>query len=84
MTAAPGDLDRSFGGTGVVTPNLINGVAHSLALQADGKIVVAGVSQSVAGSSASGSQVFTLVRYNPDGSIDFTSPACLVFLSLSH
>src|SRR5581483_2066389 len=40
--------------------------AYALALQPDGKIVVAGVSD------VSGSKDFALVRYNPDGTLDQT------------
>ena len=62
ISAAPGDLDPTFSGDG----KLIDGVllAHSenaangVAVQADGKIVVAGVR--------------SLARYNPDGSFDAT------------
>ena len=39
--------------------------AHSLAIQADGKIVVAGYS-----TQAATGRDFALVRYNPDGSLD--------------
>jgi uncharacterized delta-60 repeat protein len=57
-----GSLDKSFGGTGIIhTPvGNSNDLATSVAIQADGKIVVAGV----AGSS------FAVVRYEPNGSLD--------------
>ena len=60
--AAPGDLDTSFGTGGKVTTgfSLGNGMAYSVAIQADGKIVAAGI----AGSD------FALARYNSDGSLD--------------
>ena len=62
-----GSLDTTFNGTGmVITPinNLSSGIARSVAIQADGKIVVAGDSF---GNSPGG---FTLVRYNTNGSLD--------------
>jgi uncharacterized delta-60 repeat protein len=57
-----GSLDSSFGGTGIViTPVSINyDQATSVAIQSDGKIVVAGASYSS----------FGVVRYNTDGSLD--------------
>ena len=60
-----GALDTSFGANGRVTTDF-GGVdmADSLAIQADGKIVVAG-SKELAGTS-----VFALARYNPNGSLD--------------
>jgi len=59
-----GSLDTSFGGTGKVTTNVISyDIATSVAIQTDGKIVVAGYT--------SGSNYdFALVRYNTDGSLD--------------
>ncbi|HWA27393.1 MAG TPA: hypothetical protein VG734_17190, partial [Lacunisphaera sp.] len=43
-TAAPGDLDISFGNAGVVTTAIGSGddYANSMVVQSDGKIVVAG------------------------------------------
>jgi uncharacterized delta-60 repeat protein len=55
-----GSLDATFGTGGTVTTDL--GVAHSVELQAEGKIVVAGT---IDGD-------FALMRYNPDGSVDDT------------
>jgi len=65
-----GSIDSSFGGNGIVTTtdSLLNFIASSVALQTDGKIVVAG--------SANLYNRFTpgygtlLIRYNSDGSID--------------
>ncbi|MDZ8140820.1 MAG: DUF4347 domain-containing protein, partial [Nostoc sp. DedQUE04] len=60
-----GSLDTSFSSDGKVTTDfglLPNEIAYSLAVQADGKILVAGVSNND----------FALVRYNSDGSIDTT------------
>jgi uncharacterized delta-60 repeat protein len=58
---AAGDLDTSFDGDGMVTPPFS---LQSVAIQTDGKIVVAGADSS--GPQAS----FDLVRYNTDGSLD--------------
>ena len=60
-TAAPGDLDLTFGGTGKIITNFGNVIGRSVTLQGDGKIVVAG-------GHASGS--FAVVRHNSDGSLD--------------
>ena len=67
---APGSLDTSFGtgGTGTVTTPIgtSNDHANAVAIQPDGKIVAAGVSDN-------GSNIdFALVRYNTDGSLDTT------------
>jgi uncharacterized delta-60 repeat protein len=64
-----GTLDSSFGNNGT-TRNFINGgssndAPHSVAIQSDGKIVVAGVS-----GGASASYAFALARYNTDGTLD--------------
>jgi uncharacterized delta-60 repeat protein len=60
--AATGDLDPKFGGDGRVTTNVTSGYdgANDVAIQADGRIVVAGVAD----------RRFALVRYNPDGTVD--------------
>jgi uncharacterized delta-60 repeat protein len=60
--AAPGDLDPSFGGDGKVTTNFSPGLDEGtdVAIQADGKIVVAG--------GAAGR--FAVARYEMDGSLD--------------
>jgi uncharacterized delta-60 repeat protein len=63
-----GQLDRSFGTTGVVTTSFGDGqVAEIRALvqQPDGKLVAAG-----SGYPASDGQDFVLARYNLDGSLD--------------
>jgi uncharacterized delta-60 repeat protein len=65
---ADGSLDNTFSGDGKLTTAVGSGYdsANSVALQADGKIVVAG-------SGLNGSNiVFAIVRYNPDGSLDTT------------
>jgi uncharacterized delta-60 repeat protein len=63
--AAPGDLDPSFDGDGRVTTDFGgNDLAEGVAIQADGKIVVAG------SSGPSNARDFALTRYNADGSLD--------------
>ena len=62
-----GAIDTTFGTAGKVVTAVGNGAdqANAMALQADGKIVVAGsVDESPKGKS------FALVRYNADGSLD--------------
>jgi len=67
-----GTLDTSFGTDGKVGTRIYSGSqihnseAHALALQNDGKLVVAGSIYSRTGSD------FLLVRYNSDGSLDDT------------
>ena len=62
-----GSLDTTFGTAGIVTANLLNGIAIDISIQTDGKIVVAGYS------SSNGSQsLFSLTRYNTNGSLDNT------------
>lgn len=62
-----GTLDTSFGAGGKVTTATDTG-AGSVALQRDGKIVVAGSN----GSSSSSQASSTVARYNTDGSLDQT------------
>jgi uncharacterized delta-60 repeat protein len=61
-----GSLDNSFGSNGIVTTALgvAPDVARSIALQADGKIVLAGYYL------IPSEMDFALVRYNSDGSLD--------------
>jgi uncharacterized delta-60 repeat protein len=63
---ADGSLDTSLNGTGKVTTAIGAGrdVARALALQPNGKLVVAGES------SNGSNNDFALVRYNADGSLD--------------
>ncbi len=63
---ADGSPDNSFGNSSVVTTQISSGndEAHAVAIQSDGKIVVAGRSEQ------GGSFDFAVVRYNPDGSLD--------------
>ncbi|MGW9368634.1 calcium-binding protein [Streptomyces xanthophaeus] len=67
---ADGSLDTTFGDGGKVSTDIAGGsdAADGVALQADGKIVVVGVSENLEG----GIAWFTVVRYNPDGSLDTT------------
>ncbi len=60
---ANGSLDLTFGTGGKVVTDL--GYAAAALLQPDGKIVAAGI-----GTDAAFNEVFSLVRYNPDGSLD--------------
>jgi uncharacterized delta-60 repeat protein len=64
---ADGSLDNSFGINGKATADFSGAkdVSQTMALQADGKIVVAG------GTSLSNSS-FALARFNPDGTLDNT------------
>jgi uncharacterized delta-60 repeat protein len=65
---ANGALDNSFSGDGKVTTDFGGTFesARALALQLDGRIVVAGVSD------ASGGRDFALARYNTNGTLDQT------------
>ncbi|MCB0731330.1 MAG: T9SS type A sorting domain-containing protein [Ignavibacteriae bacterium] len=61
-----GSLDLSFGTNGIVTTSIGSGIDYGkdVAIQSDGKILVAGYSNN-------GSDFdFALVRYNDDGSLD--------------
>jgi uncharacterized delta-60 repeat protein len=64
-----GALDATFGGDGRVTTNIsrFDDRADDLAIQADGKIVVAGTANYFSGRAR-----FVVVRYEPDGSRDGT------------
>jgi uncharacterized delta-60 repeat protein len=62
-----GELDTDFNGTGIVTtPVGTNSEGMSAAIQGDGKIVVAGLSET------GGNHDFAIVRYNSNGSLDTT------------
>jgi uncharacterized delta-60 repeat protein len=61
-----GDLDPTFGGSGIVTTAIGNSAgANALVLQPDGKLVAAGFANG-------GSGGFALVRYTEDGDLDPT------------
>src|SRR5262245_34577910 len=66
---AAGDLDTTFGNGGMKTTDFFGDydAATSLALQADGKIVLAGIAYH--GSAVSSSD-FAVARYNLDGNLD--------------
>jgi uncharacterized delta-60 repeat protein len=62
-----GTLDPTFGNRGRVTTDVAGGagdVATALVVQADGKLVAAGLTSGPAG------QDFALVRYRPNGTVD--------------
>jgi len=64
-----GTLDSTFGNNGIVTTDLQIGsedVAYSVALQSDGKIILAGYSDNGSNKDAA------LIRYNSNGTIDST------------
>jgi uncharacterized delta-60 repeat protein len=67
--SGPGCLDASFNGTGKVlmAVGITNSWAEAVALQTDGKIVVAGF-----GNVVTGHQRFYVARFNSDGSLDAT------------
>ncbi len=59
-----GRLDRSFGGDGkVVTPFFAHAFAYDVAVQPDGKIVVAG-------DAGDAGRDFAVLRYRPNGALD--------------
>jgi uncharacterized delta-60 repeat protein len=64
-----GSLDSTFGSGGIVTTAVGNDnptvAANDVTIQSDGKIVVVGT-----GAGSSGADVFAVVRYNTDGSLD--------------
>lgn len=62
-----GSLDNSFDNDGIVTTAIGSGddVANVMAIQSNGKIVVAGYTDD-----GGGSKDFAIVRYNTDGSLD--------------
>src|SRR5918996_1245248 len=71
--AAPGDLDPTFDGDGKVTTDFIfNDAGRGVAIQADGKIVAAGVAICDPCAGPTTIHDFALARYNRDGSLDAT------------
>ena len=63
--AAPGELDPSFGNGGTVITSFGGAdVASAVAIQPDGKLVVAGRTN------IAGNTVFALARYDPNGGLD--------------
>src|SRR5262249_48090484 len=65
---ADGTVDPSFGATGKITTDFFGASdsANAIAIQADGRIVLAGVAGNVF------SSMVALVRYNTDGGLDTT------------
>lgn len=63
--ATPGDLDPDFGGTGKVTTDFSGGgdFAYGVAVQSDGKVVVAGYT-------GTSNRDFAVARYNSNGTLD--------------
>jgi uncharacterized delta-60 repeat protein len=69
--AKPGDLDPTFGGDGKVTTDVATGMldkAYAVAVQSDGKIVVAGESYNLTRHIGN----VAVVRYNLNGTLDKT------------
>ena len=66
VVAADGDLDTSFGTGGKVVTSFLgqDDFVRSIAIQSDGKIVVAGETKNGT------YDEFALARYNPDGTLD--------------
>ena len=64
-----GSLDTSFGGKGYVISSFL-GRAYSVAVQADGKILVAGGNDFTSPQFTTGKEGFLVARYNTDGSLD--------------
>lgn len=69
LAAQPGSLDGDFDGDGKVTSSVQSGddYANAVAVQPDGKIVVAGVTQTAG---AGSQREIAVLRYRPDGSPD--------------
>ncbi|HEX4125784.1 MAG TPA: hypothetical protein VHY37_13745 [Tepidisphaeraceae bacterium] len=61
----PGIPDATFGNDGVVTGTAATVSGQSVAVQSDGKTLVAGTN-----TAAGGNEAFIVTRYNTDGSID--------------
>lgn len=67
ISSAPGNLDTSFSGDGKATGGwaAFDDGAHAVAIQRDGKIVMAGYTEY-----SDGDEDFMVLRYNADGSPD--------------
>src|SRR5437660_7001475 len=68
VRAAPGDLDTTFGASGVATLPVGTSIEqiYGLALQADGKLIAVGRT----GTEYDLSHAIALARYNIDGTLD--------------
>jgi uncharacterized delta-60 repeat protein len=67
-TPSGGLLDPTFGSGGIVNlPTATDGTARAVAVQPDGKVVIAGVS-----STPNRSEVISVQRLNPNGTLDTT------------
>lgn len=74
LAAEPGELDASFNSTGSVLTSISSGkscAARAVAIQSDGKILVAGHAGHTVGYPVDGSD-FAVVRYNSNGTLDTT------------
>lgn len=74
VLAAAGDLDPTFSGNGKLTTNFggtLNDTARAMAIQSNGKIVVAGTRSQGDGFPPISSD-FAVARYNSNGSLDAT------------
>ena len=82
VSAAPGDLDPTFGNGGIVITrgNSFNQLDYALAMaiQADGKLVVVG------DGATSNNWDFAVVRYNTDGSLDNSFNGGIVITPVSN
>ncbi len=61
-----GDLDSTFGKNGVLTLDSLNSIAYSVAIQPDGKILVAGST----GGSQKENGFYLIIRLNSEGTLD--------------
>lgn len=71
--ALPGDLDTSFNNDGIVTTDFDQCLdeANAIAIQSDGRILVAGRATDRGNTCGSGDDVeFALARYNSNGTLD--------------
>jgi uncharacterized delta-60 repeat protein len=82
-------LDTTFGSSGTVQTTIVGTQgqgANAVAIQPDGKIVVAGYSASGITSTSPGIALYTVARYNTDGTLDttFGSPNGWVTTNLTN
>ncbi len=74
VLAAAGDLDTSFDGDGKTTTDFFNyqDIVQAVAIQLDGRVVVAGTVWHADGSRPFDVSDFGVARYNPDGTLDMS------------